>query len=147
MAWAPKNCIVVPTDFSESAQDSIGTALELVSKPADVHVIHVLMGCKDRDLLDEWATPRQDEAWDAAARAYLAEFLQKHGFANVTQAIRLGDTGFEITDYARECNAGLIVIPSHGYHGVKRLLVGSVAERVVRYATCPVLVLRRHDTD
>lgn len=37
----------------------------------------------------------------------------------------------------------LIVIPSHGYHGAKRLLLGSVAERVLRHAPCSVLVLRQ----
>jgi len=39
------------------------------------------------------------------------------------------------------------VIPSHGYHGVKRLFLGSVAERVLRHAPCRVLVLRRNDAD
>ena len=42
-------------------------------------------------------------------------------------------------------SAELIVMPSHGYHGVKRLILGSVAERVLRHASCPILVLRRSD--
>ena len=51
--------------------------------------------------------------------------------------IREGDPGLIIADYADEVHADLIVMPSHGYHGVKRLLLGSVAERVLRHANCP----------
>ena len=44
-------------------------------------------------------------------------------------------------------SADLIVISSHGYHGVKRILLGSVAETVIRHASCAVLVLRRSDAE
>lgn len=57
--------------------------------------------------------------------------------------VRIGDPGVEIVKVATELKAGLIVMPSHGRTGLKHLLLGSVAERVVRTATCPVLVLRK----
>jgi nucleotide-binding universal stress UspA family protein len=57
-----------------------------------------------------------------------------------------GDPGTTITDYANEQSADLIVIPSHGYHGINRIVLGSVAERVLRHANCPVLVTRRLDS-
>jgi nucleotide-binding universal stress UspA family protein len=57
--------------------------------------------------------------------------------------VRIGDPGAEIVKVATELKAGLIVMPSHGRTGLKHLLLGSVAERVVRTATCPVLVLRK----
>jgi nucleotide-binding universal stress UspA family protein len=147
MAWLPKKCVVVPVDFSACSPEAIATALELVEKPGDVHVIHVLMGGSDRDLQHQWAPRQEGETWDDAGRKYLAEYLKKHNIAGVEQAVRLGDPGFAITDYARQQQAELIVIPSHGYHGVKRLLLGSVADRVIRYAHCPVLVLRRDRED
>ena len=53
-----------------------------------------------------------------------------------------GDPGYEIGRFAEEKNAGLVVISSHGRQGISRLLLGSVAERVVRLSPCPVLVLR-----
>jgi len=147
MAWLPKSCVVVPIDYSESSQGAIITALEFVTDPSHVHVMHVLLPARDRDQLAEWAVSPEGEAWDDVGRAYLADFLQRHNVASVTQAVRLGDPGFAITDYARDNHADLIVIPSHGYHGLKRLLLGSVAERVIRYAGCPVLVLRRSAAD
>ena len=62
--------------------------------------------------------------------------------------VAFGDPGDEITKHAETVHADLIVMPSHGRTGLKRLLIGSVAERVVRLAQCPVLVLRsKHKTD
>ncbi|HEY3966037.1 MAG TPA: universal stress protein [Planctomycetaceae bacterium] len=145
MPWIPKACVVVPVDFSVHSLAAIATALELVAKPSDVHVIHVLMGGSDRDLLREWAPGTEAETWDSAGRQRLAEFLKSHDIAGVVQEVRLGDPGFAITDYARQQQAAMIVIPSHGFHGIRRLLLGSVADRVIRYAPCPVLVLRCHD--
>ena len=58
-----------------------------------------------------------------------------------------GDAGLATADYASQVNADLIVVPSHGYHGVKRFLLGSTAERIIRHAHCSVLVLRRKDAE
>ena len=58
-----------------------------------------------------------------------------------------GQPGTEIGRYVTEVGAELIVIPSHGYGGFKRLLLGSVAEQVVRSADCAVLILRRPDAE
>jgi nucleotide-binding universal stress UspA family protein len=55
----------------------------------------------------------------------------------------IGDLAREIADFAQSCHADLIVLPSHGRTGISRLLIGFVAERVVRRARCPVLVLRQ----
>jgi len=55
--------------------------------------------------------------------------------------ILFGDAGHEIAKLAERQGAELIVLPSHGRTGIKRLLIGSVAERVVRLAHCPVLIL------
>jgi nucleotide-binding universal stress UspA family protein len=72
-----------------------------------------------------------------------------YGFVGIRRVSpgALINPGTEIAEYADEIGADLIVIPSHGYHGVKRLLLGSVAERVIRAAHCSVLVLRRSDAD
>ena len=52
------------------------------------------------------------------------------------------EQGHTICDFARDHDADLIVISSHGRTGISRLVIGSVAERIVRYAPCPLLVLR-----
>ena len=87
--------------------------------------------------LDDPATRRH------AAHEHLEKFIDGKNATGMKTVIREGDPGLMIADYAHEVHADLIVPPSHGYHGVKRLLLGSVAERVLRHANCPILVLRR----
>ena len=63
-------------------------------------------------------------------------------FAKVDFQVRFGDPGREIAGFAETLHAELIVMPSHGRTGLSRFLIGSVAERVVRLAHCPVLILK-----
>lgn len=146
MAWFPRSKVVVPIDFSDASPAAVQAAAEMVASPADLHVVHVLVPL---DYVHPGAlTPAFDESErQQVARRHLDEFLARLGLSKVQAVVRLGDPGLDITEYADEIKADLIVIPSHGYHGVKRFLLGSVAERVIRHAHCPVLVLRRPDAD
>ncbi len=144
MSWLPKNNVVVPIDFSGNSVDAIATALELVDGPAGVHAIHVVVPLGNMSPGMEWGSI-DDKSREEAALSHFSEFLEKHGFSNVNTVVRVGDPGLEISEYATETNADLIVVPSHGFHGLKRMILGSVAERVIRHAECPVLVLRLPD--
>jgi nucleotide-binding universal stress UspA family protein len=146
MSWLPKKTVLVPTDFSEPSVDAVNTALELVENPSDVHVLYVL------EELEHSAPAVLFGDFDEAARKqrageFLDQFLQRYEITGVTEVIRIGNPGLEITEYAKESRSDLIVIPSHGHHGLRRILLGSVAERVLRHAECPTLVLRRPDAD
>jgi nucleotide-binding universal stress UspA family protein len=57
--------------------------------------------------------------------------------------VRFGRSFHEITEAARNRKADLIIISTHGYTGLKHAVLGSTTERVVRYAPCPVLVVRQ----
>ncbi len=61
------------------------------------------------------------------------------------RAIRYGKPADEICRYARKQSIDLLVLGTHGRTGLKHLLVGSVAERVVRVGPCPVLTVRQHE--
>ncbi len=142
MNWLPKKTVVVPVDFSTASADALKTALLLVENPESVHVIYVTAPPIAFNYAEGWAL--DDPAIRMkAAHEHLAKFLTNPNAAGVKTIIREGDPGLLIADYAEEVHADLIVMPSHGYHGVKRLLLGSVAERVLRHANCPVLVLRQ----
>ena len=142
MNWLPKKTVVVPVDFSTASADAIKTGLTLVAKSEDVHVIYVTAPPIAFNYAEGWAL--DDPATRMkAARQHLTKFLETANAAGVKTIIREGDPGLMIADYADEVQADLIIMPSHGYHGVKRLLLGSVAERVLRHANCPILVLRR----
>ena len=141
MSWLPKKTVVVPVDFSTASADALQTALTLVAEPQDLHVIYVTAPPIAFNYAEGWALDDPATRMQAA-REHLAKFLDGKN-AGAKAVIREGDPGLMISDYAAEVHADLIVMPSHGYHGVKRLLLGSVAERVLRHANCPILVLRR----
>jgi nucleotide-binding universal stress UspA family protein len=65
----------------------------------------------------------------------------------VQAEVRTGKPYNEIVLAAKKLGADLIVIATHGYSGLKRALLGSTAERVVRYAPCPVLVVREKEKE
>ena len=81
------------------------------------------------------------------ATKFLDEFLCRHEMAGFSSVVTIGNPGLKITEFASENGVDLIVLPSHGNSGLKRVLLGSVAERVLRHAECPVLVLRRMDKE
>ncbi|HMJ66829.1 MAG TPA: universal stress protein, partial [Candidatus Binatia bacterium] len=65
----------------------------------------------------------------------------------VQAEVRIGKPHHEIVSLAKVLGADLIVIATHGYSGLKHAVLGSTAERVVRHATCPVLVVREKEKD
>lgn len=146
MTWLPKKKVVVPVDFAEESVNALSASLEFVEDPADVHVLHVLIPLDTMSPGVIWGSIN-DETREKTVRKYMDDFLREHDVTDATVALRHGNPGLEICDYAIDIGADLIVISSHGYHGVRRMLLGSVAERVLRHADCPVLVLRRTDAE
>ena len=69
------------------------------------------------------------------------QLLRRDGYS-VTSLVRFGDPAEEITELARSANVDIVAMATHGQTGLRHLLLGSVAERVVRTAPCPVLTLR-----
>ena len=81
----------------------------------------------------------------AAEMDHFAEMLRRAGFA-VDCAVETGEVRSMIIDFAANWGADLVVMGSRGYKGLTRLLLGSVAESVVRHAHCSVLVIREPAT-
>lgn len=146
MSWFPKKCVVVPIDFSSASDKAIETALEITRQPSDVHVVHVALLPNFVPYAGEVIATVEPERWLQLAKEHLADYLKSRPqFAGVKSQVVEGDAGTRIAAFAAELHADLIVMPSHGYHGVKRFLLGSVAEIVLRHASCEVLILRRVD--
>ena len=141
MSFVPRQHVVVPIDFSDRSFAALGVARTLVDSAAKLRIIHVLPPLSPMDPGVVW------DAWnDESRREHATEALRSRigdpELAGVQIDILIGDPAREIADKAAETEADLIVLPSHGRTGAARLLIGSVAERVVRHAHCPVLVLR-----
>jgi nucleotide-binding universal stress UspA family protein len=141
MNTVTKSNILVPVDFSDQSFSAVDTALDIAEDPSKVHVVHIL---------HEPQSGHPDAIWVAVdhakrreyARNALRDRLDDQKYKLVSQHVEFGDPGIRIAELAEELGAGLIALPSHGRAGLKRLLIGSVAERVIRCAHCPVLVLR-----
>jgi nucleotide-binding universal stress UspA family protein len=141
MSWLPKNKIVVPIDFSEQSLAALDVALEMVKDAMSIHAVHVLPSLMVVEPGMVW-TDVDDEARKKEIVAALTERTSGAKYTGLHRHALLGDPGHEITQLAEKVGAELIVMPSHGRTGLRHLLIGSVAERVMRYAPCPVLVLR-----
>jgi nucleotide-binding universal stress UspA family protein len=142
MNWLPKQSVVVPTDFSGESLAAVDLALQLAAGASAVHVVHVLPELVVIEPSVAWATIEDEDRIEATERQ-LAAALEAEKYQGVTVKVLVGDPGHSIADYAQDLGADLIVLPSHGRTGLKRMLIGSVAERVVRLAHCPVLVIRK----
>lgn len=142
MTWLPRETVLVPVDFSEDSFAALKAGQELADDASHLHVIHVLPVLAANDPGVIWHLI-DDESRSRHAAEALQRELADRGHPAPQVAIRFGDPGHEIARYAEQVDAGLIIVSSHGQAGLTRLLIGSVAERVVRLAHCPVLVLKR----
>jgi len=141
MSWLPKQNVVVPVDFSDESFAAVDTALEMVAGPTHLHVVHVLAEIVATEPGVIWEVI-DDESRRADAQDALRARLVDTRYEGIDIHVAFGDPGYQVANLAQEIHADLIVLPSHGRTGLARLMIGSVAERVVRLSHCPVLVLR-----
>jgi nucleotide-binding universal stress UspA family protein len=141
MSWLNRKSVLVPTDFSELSYQAIAVAKEYVEDLSSVELIHVLSPLHPADPAAMWNTLSNDDR-KQKVQEFLTQKLGELGYDGIKIAVLMGDPGTKIVDYANETGIDLIVMPSHERKGVSRFLLGSVAERVVRLAACPVLILK-----
>lgn len=136
--------VFVPLDGSELAE----SALEYAKAICDgkIHLFRVQPYPPISSLpLDMPATQAMIEAEKNATTSYLEKTSYKlaaEGNVHLSWSQKMGDPASSILQEAREEGADCIVMSSHGRTGWSRFLLGSVAEKVVRHATCPVLIVR-----
>jgi nucleotide-binding universal stress UspA family protein len=141
---APKR-ILVPTDFSSTSMAALKYAVLYARQfGASLDLLHVLEPPPFLSDLKDVPLAMTEQEATKKATAELANLARREVDAAVpiTPLVRSGKAYVEITEAARELQADLIVIATHGYTGLKHTLLGSVAERVIRHAGCPVLVVR-----
>lgn len=137
--------ILAPVDFSSHTEFGVRTAVDLARRfSAELHLVHVIDIPIIPEIYGPVATPAVD-AKRAAAKATerlgeLAQALAPE--MKVRTQVRVGGAAHEILGAAEERGIDLIVLPTHGFSGLDRLLMGSVTEAVLRRARCPVLTLK-----
>jgi nucleotide-binding universal stress UspA family protein len=130
--------ILCPVDFDQNSLLALRLASELAQeRKATLHLLHVV------------AMPPGPEValpfgrMEATARTKVERLARQRieGKARYEVDIMMGDPGVEVLQAAKRWGANLIVMATHGRKGLRHLVLGSVAERVVREASCPVLTV------
>ena len=137
--------ILVATDGSREAELALTTAADLAkSTDSELHVVHVgevpLVYHPERH-----AYQAVHEEHEKEAQQLLESQVERIEGASATEAqahLRMGKADEEIVELAQSIDAGLIVMGSRGQGRLRRALVGSVSESVVRHAHCPVTIVR-----
>lgn len=145
--------VLVGTDFSEASGRAIAEACRMASADAELHVLHVGVpraGKVQVDIGDEREILSLEGASDRL-KQYVRELApQLRGTVPlptrpVTTHIGIGDPAEQIAQLAADIDADLVVVATHGRRGLRRLILGSVAEAVVRLCGCSVHVVRPKD--
>lgn len=137
----PIRTILLPTDFSEGAAHACRVACTVAR---DCHARLILLHVFTPPVLisGENLLPPDPAILKAELEAQLKALKVEDSDLQVERRLEEGFPGLEILRMARETNADLIVMGTHGRTGLSRLLMGSVAEQVVRKAPCPVLTVK-----
>ncbi|HHY86015.1 MAG TPA: universal stress protein [Verrucomicrobia bacterium] len=141
--------ILVPVDFSDASRKALHYAQSLGRQfHSELMILHVIVHVPPPQTLVIETEIFSTEYHEQAAKQ-LAEWRKDvSGPATVKAVVRQGlSAHHEIVEMARECNSDLIVIGNTGRSGLARMVLGSTAERVVRHAPCPVLVVRDSEHD
>jgi universal stress protein A len=142
--------ILVPVDFSPNSRKAVDYATAFAKQFGAtltyLHVVQVNYAYGEFGAIDFTALEREMRS---GAEKELAGLLATATGAGLEarSLVREGSPPKVIADVARELGSDLLVISTHGYTGLRHVLMGSIAEHVVRYAPCPVLVVRLQEQD
>jgi nucleotide-binding universal stress UspA family protein len=143
----PPKLILSPVDFSNPSDDALKAAADLATRLGSelclVHVVPMIPRLPSASTIFHEAEYEAELHNDAEQRLrQIALNLTQMGLAVRTSVGTANDVGMEILRIAESNHADLIVIATHGMTGWHKLAFGSVTEKVVRLATCPVLVMK-----
>ena len=139
--------ILVPIDFSEFTDDLVKYAAEIAQKfGSAIHLIHVIPNM-------DYFTPYESfmaaenmatvqKGVEVEVQRDLEEVAGKFGGVPVTKVVRTGVSFVEIVEYVKNQQIDLVIMATHGRGGLEHIIIGSVAEKVVRKSPCPVLTIR-----
>ena len=141
--------ILVPIDFSAMSKKALQYALRFAKQfGCEIDLLYVVeqagvvVGAPLA--VEVFAQPEDDTIAAEAELAALAA-SSRNGANSITSTVRTGHAPNEITKAAKDLDVDLIIIATHGYTSWRHLCIGSTAERVVRTAPCPVLVVREKE--
>jgi nucleotide-binding universal stress UspA family protein len=143
----PPKLILSPIDFSDSSQAALDVAADFAARfGAELLLVHVMPAIADLpEKVSVFKEGQYDQSLTDAGAKRLADLAATLAQKNVKARAEMGtanDVGMELVRIADHEHADMIIIATHGMTGWHKIAFGSVAEKVVKQASCPVLVLR-----
>lgn len=143
--------VVTPVDFSDNSRLIAESAAYMAGKfGASMHLVFVVQNFEDYSgfFVPQMTLPSLEGELAESAETKMAsfcgemlEFSQKAGVKNLDYKVLMGDVSEKLVEYATDIEADLIVMGTHGYKGLEKIMFGSVAAKVVRGAPCPVMTI------
>lgn len=138
--------ILLPTDGSQGVEEAINCAVSIARKyDARIHVLHVVESPSLKEYGAFFALPEMMKELRQAGTEIVSktvQFAHDSGFDNISSDLADGYPGEEIIRYMKEHQIDLIVMGTHGRRGINRVVLGSIAEEIVRRSEVPVLTIR-----
>jgi nucleotide-binding universal stress UspA family protein len=146
--------VLIATDGSQLSIDAARRGVTLLAQATSVTLLTVLTEVPGDDAGgfegSVYSPEEQDKLWEAEQREAADELARTAAAltgCEIDRRVELGDVATTICRVAEEIPADVIVVGSHGRTGLKRMLLGSVSEHVVRHSPCPVLVVHERPVD
>jgi len=144
------NTVITPIDFSDNAGLVVESAAYMAGTfGANLHVIFIVQNFEDYSgfFVPQMNVPNIEHELFVGAEEQMETFCKEHNVVfektgiRVTNKVLVGDVGEKIVEYATDVGGDLIVMGTHGYKGLERIMFGSVADQVVKSASCPVMTI------
>ncbi len=142
--------VVTPIDFSDNAGLIVESAAYMAGTfGASLHVLFVVQNFEDYSgfFVPQMNVPNIEHELFIGAQEQMESFCKEHSAyfnkagVQIASQVLVGDVAEKIVEYAGENDADMIVMGTHGYKGLERIMFGSVADKVVKSATCPVMTI------
>ena len=143
--------ILTPIDFSDNAGTIVKSAAYIAGTfKAELHLVFVVQNFEDYSgfFVPPVNLPNLEEELFASAQQQMETYVEENkamfadaGVVHVSGKVLSGDVAEEILTYATQKKVQLIIMGTHGYKGLERIMFGSVADKVVKTACCPVMTI------
>jgi len=143
--------VVTPVDFSDNSRLIAESSAYMAGKfGASMHLVFVVQNFEDYSgfFVPQMSMPSLEGELVESAEVKMSsfcsemqEFCESTGVSELDYKVFMGDVAEQIVNYAAEMSSDLIIMGTHGYKGLEKIMFGSVADKVVRSASCPVLTI------
>jgi nucleotide-binding universal stress UspA family protein len=143
--------VITPVDFSDNAKMIAESAIYMAGKfGAELHLVFVVQNFEDYSgfFVPPVNLPNLEKELLESAQQKMEEFAEEYrekavaaGVKALHSKVLTGDVSEELLQYAQDVRSNLIIMGTHGYKGLERIMFGSVADKVVKTACCPVMTI------